>query len=103
MSPPRILDDAAEELEAAAAYLEAERPGYARVFLEAYEEKLHQLVRFPESGPSIKNAPAGIQLRSFLIRRFRYAVIVGVVEGVLTIVAVAHPSREPGYWRERLK
>ncbi len=33
MSRLRILDEAAEELEAAAMYLEAERPGYARVFL----------------------------------------------------------------------
>jgi len=49
MSRPRILDEAAEELEVAAAYLEAERPGYARVFLEAYEDKLRQLARFPES------------------------------------------------------
>ena len=40
MSRPRILDEAAEELEAAAAYLEAERPGYARVFPEAYEENV---------------------------------------------------------------
>ncbi len=37
MSRPRILDEAAEELDAAAAYLEAERPGYSRVFLEAYD------------------------------------------------------------------
>ena len=103
MSWPRILDEAAEELEAAAAYLEAERPGYARVFLQAYEEKLRQLVRFPESGPLIKNTPTGCKLRSFLIRRFRYTVIAGVVDRVATIVAVAHTSRDPGYWRERLK
>ena len=103
MSRPRILDEAAEELEAAAAYLEAERPGHARVFLEAYEEKLRQLVRFPESGPLVRNAPPRCELRSFFIRRFRYAVIAGVVGGVPTIVAVAHTSRAPGYWRDRLK
>lgn len=103
MSRPRILDEAADELEAAAAYLEAERRGYARVFLEAYEEKLRQLVRFPESGPLIKNAPPGCELRSFLMRRFRYSVVAGVIDGVPTIVAVAHTSREPGYWRERVK
>lgn len=103
MVRPRILHEAAEELEAAAAHLEQERPGHARVFLEAYEEKLRQLVRFPESGPLVRNAPAGSELRSFLVRRFRYSVIAGVVEGVPTVVAVAHGSREPGYWRARVK
>lgn len=103
MSRPRILAEAAEELEAAAAYLEAEQPGYARVFLEAYEEKLRQLVRFPESGPPIKNAPPGCELRSFSMRMFRYSVVAGVVDGVPTVVAIAHTSREPGYWRDRLK
>jgi hypothetical protein len=44
MSRPRILDEAAEELAAAAAFLEQERPGHARVFLDAYERKLRQLV-----------------------------------------------------------
>lgn len=69
MSRPRILDDAAQELDAAAAYLERERPGYAALFLSAYEEKLRQLVRLPESGPLVKNAPAGYKLRAFSMRR----------------------------------
>lgn len=103
MARPRILDEAAEELEAAAAHLEQERPGHARLFLDAYEEKLRQLVRFPESGPPVKNTPTGCELRSFLLRKFRYSVVAGVVEGVPTIVAVAHASREPGYWRARVK
>ena len=103
MSGPRILDEAAEELDAAAAFLEQERPGQARVFLDAYEKKLRQLVRFPESGPLIKNAPGEYQLRSFLMRKFRCSIIAGVIDGTPTIVAVAHASRAPGYWRDRLK
>ncbi len=103
MPRPRILDEAAVELEAAAAYLEEERPGFARVFLASYEEKLRQLVRFPESGPLIKNAPVGSRLRSFLLRRFQYSIIVGWMDGVPTIVAVAHSRRAPGYWRDRVK
>lgn len=103
MSRPRIVDEAAKELDAAAAYLEEERPGYARLFLQAYERKLHQLVHFPESGPLIRNAPAGYELRSYAIRRFRYSIIAGLIDGIPTIVAVAHASRQPGYWRKRLK
>lgn len=39
----------------------------------------------------------------FSMRTFRYSLIVGVLRGAPTIVAVAHESREPGYWRERVK
>jgi plasmid stabilization system protein ParE len=103
MRRPRILDEAAEELDAAAAYLEGERPGYARIFLDAYEAKIRQVTRFPDSGPLIKNAPASCKLRSFLIRKFHYTVVVATIEDIPTIVAVAHASRKPGYWRGRLK
>ena len=103
MSRPRILDEAADELDAAAAYLERERPGHAAAFLDAYEKKLRQLVRLPKSGPLVKNAPDGHELRAFSMRRFRYSIIIGVMDGVPTIVAIAHTSRGPGYWRDRLK
>lgn len=102
MARPRILGEAAEELAAAAAYLELERPGLARAFLAAYEQKLRQIVRFPESAPLVRNVPAGYELRSFLLRRFRYSIIVGLIDSAPTIVAIAHTSSKPGYWRRRL-
>ena len=66
----RIPQEAGEELHAAAAYLERQRPGYAALFLDAYEEKLRQLARFPASGPAIQNAPSRYPLRAFLIGKF---------------------------------
>ena len=98
----RILREAGEELDAAATYLERERPGYAALFLDAYEEKLRQLARFPASGPAIQNPPGGYPLRAFLIGKFPYWIIAGPIDGVMTVVAVAHTSREPGYWRGRI-
>ena len=103
MPRPRILDEAAEELADAAARLEADRPGYARKLLEAYEEKLRQVSDFPESGSTIQNVPAGTKFQSFRLRRFRYAIIVGEIDGEVWVVAVAHTSRRPGYWKDRLK
>jgi plasmid stabilization system protein ParE len=98
----RILREAAEELDAAAAYLERQRPGYAALFLDAYEERLRQLARFPASGPAIQNAPGGYPLRAFLIGKFPYSIIAGPIDGVTMIVALAHTSREPGCWRGRV-
>ena len=70
--------------------------------LKLYEEKLRQLARFPASGPAIQNAPRRYPLRAFLIGKFPYSIIAGPIDGVMTIVAVAHTSREPGYWRDRV-
>jgi toxin ParE1/3/4 len=103
MLRPRILREAAEELDAAASYLERQRSGYAALFLDAYEEKLRQLARFPASGPAVQNAPGRYPLRAFLIGKFPYSIIAGPIDGVITIVAVAHTSREPGYWRGRVE
>jgi hypothetical protein len=45
-----------------------ERPGYAVLFLDAYEEKLRQLAPLPESGPAIENVP-GEQSKTLLATR----------------------------------
>jgi plasmid stabilization system protein ParE len=102
MAKLRILDEAAREVEAAAAYLEEQRSGYGRRFIDAYEQKLAQIIRFPESGPPLRNVPEGYELRSFWIRKFGYSIIVGLIGGALTIIAVMHHSRESRYWLDRL-
>lgn len=98
----RILKEASEELEAAASYFELERPGGGARFLEAYQAKLWQLEHFPRSGPLIEALSPGQQLRAFVIPRFRHMIVAGQFDGVLTIVAVAHTSRAPHYWRRRV-
>jgi plasmid stabilization system protein ParE len=99
----RILDEAAREVEAAATYLEERRTGFGSRFLEAYERKLAQIGRFWESGPVLRGAPAGYDLRAFWLRRFGYRIIVGRIGGVPTIIAVMHHSRKPEYWLDRLQ
>ncbi len=39
--------------------------------------------------------------RYVLMRRFPYQVIYRTVTDEITIIAVAHTSREPGYWADR--
>lgn len=35
--------------------------------------------------------------------RFPYSLVYKIVESRIVIIAVAHHSKEPGYWRDRLK
>lgn len=98
----RLLEEAGEELDAAVALLESEREGYGLLFLEVYEDKLRQVRRFPESGAAIRDRKSAHQLRSFPLDRFRYSLIVRIGPEEATIIAIAHQSRQPGYWRTRM-
>jgi hypothetical protein len=42
-------------------------------------------------------------IRAFPLSRFRYSILVGLIDGVPTIIAFVHQSREPGYWLDRLE
>jgi len=39
--------------------------------------------------------------RRYLLRRFPYAVVYREQTGSILVVAIAHGSRRPGYWRDR--
>lgn len=39
--------------------------------------------------------------RRYLLRRFPYAVVYREKQGRVLVVAFAHASRRPGYWRDR--
>ncbi len=41
--------------------------------------------------------------RRFLTRRFPYSVIYQALPDRILIVAIAHQSRKPGYWKKRLR
>jgi len=41
--------------------------------------------------------------KRLLLRRFPYALIVRESATEVLVVAIAHTSRRPGYWRDRLK
>lgn len=98
-------DEAARELEAAAVWYESERKGYGAVFLDEVEAKVGRAARFPGSGPRIalSGLSPGHDVRRFPLERFQYQVITAIVTGRRAVVAIAHTSRRPGYWMDRLR
>ncbi len=54
------------------------------------------LIREPALG-----APGPGQTRKFPLRKFPYSLVYRVQGEVITVIAVAHQSREPGYWAGR--
>lgn len=99
----RILHEAAEEAIEAATWYERERGGLGVEFSKAVdavidllEDEIVPLTTTPGSAGS-RGA------KKFVLKRFPYDIVVRDLPEEVIVVAVAHHSRRPGYWRGRLR
>lgn len=99
----RILEEAAEEAAEAAAWYEAEMPGLGNDFsgavdaaIDLIEENILPLL--PMSGEA-----GALGAKRIILKRFPYDIVFLERSGEALVIAVAHHSRKPGYWRDRLK
>ena len=81
----------------AAAYYDAQRSGLGDEFLDEISLVVQRIKLSPTA-----IGPDGGDLRARLLARFPYALIYCIEGETASIVAVAHNSRRPGYWRRRL-
>ena len=102
MSKVRILQEAAEEAIAAADWYDKEREGLGKEFTSAVEIAIDLIEEdiLPLSPMPGKSGTIGV--KRLILKRFPYDIV--VIEGELetVVIAIAHHSRKPGYWRERL-
>jgi toxin ParE1/3/4 len=85
-----------EVIEAAAHY-EREVPGLGIRFGDEVERVIDLLIKNPKLG-----APIQEDIRHFVLRQFPFSVIYAEVGDILYVLAIAHSSRKPGYWSERI-
>lgn len=99
----RFLRQAVDEAIEAAAWYEKERPGLGFEFERALNAAL-DLLEDETLGLAALPAKAGTQdAKRLFLKRFPYEIVIREsTEGIL-VVAVAHRSRRPGYWRNRLR
>jgi plasmid stabilization system protein ParE len=97
-----VLDDAEDELIAAERWYENRRPGLGREFRLAIDEAMERLNAAPLAAAPVLSIPIVLGARQVIVKRFPYSVIFIQHEGDLWVVAFAHQSRRPGYWRHRL-
>jgi toxin ParE1/3/4 len=76
----------------------AEVPELGLRFGDEGERVIQLLLEHPELGSRLDE-----DLRHFVLRKFPFSVVYAVVTDLVYIVAVAHGSREPGYWRLRVQ
>lgn len=94
--------EALVELDQAVAWHERERAGYGSILFDEVIRKVEQAACLPKSGAPVLGFDARHDVRKLVVNRFRYVLITAIVEDELMVIAVAHTSRAPGYWRGRL-
>lgn len=85
-----------ELLEATRWYLAYGGEPVAEQFESAVQRGLRLLEFMPRLG-----RPGFPGVRTWPLKHFPYTLVYRVKGGVITVMAVAHQSREPGYWRGR--
>ena len=98
MKSIRYHEAAEIELLSVVGYLEMRQKGLGRRFLAEIKNAESFIERFPHASEEIR---PGIRKR--LLRKFRYALIYVLEQDEILILAVAHTSRRPGYWTDRVE
>jgi hypothetical protein len=88
--------EALEEYNEAGFYYSRKEPGLDLRFILCVEGAIESILQDPLRWRQIDE-----DVRRCLTRVFPYAILYTVERDYILIVAVAHCSREPGYWKHR--
>jgi toxin ParE2 len=93
----RLLSPAEEEMTEAARFYEQARAGFGDIFLDDIQHAIDAVRERPKLGERIAYG-----FRRTLARRFPFTVVYAIESDEIVVVAVAHQSRSPDYWKGRM-
>lgn len=82
--------------EAAEYYRERAGLALAQAFFAEFEHTMNLLLQHPMLGAAWLHGK-----RRHVMKRFPYSVVYSIAGQDIQVLAVAHQSRRPGYWRKR--
>ena len=92
-------DGARRELAKAAAWHDENSSLGGDGFLSVIEDEIERIRAMPFASPPWSYAP---RYRARTLRDLKYRIIYEVTEQLIRIVAIAHTSRDPEHWLDRL-
>jgi len=92
----RFLTPAEEEMTEAALFYEAVSSRLGTDFLDDVQRAINRLCDYPQAGEVITSG-----FRRTLLHQFPFNLIYAIEQNVIVIIAVAHQSRRPDYWKSR--
>ena len=96
MSRARFVEPARLEVLAEVGYCHRVEAGLGTKFLEAVEDATALALVYPLAGSLAQH-----RTRRVFLRDFPFALVYRSDEQGITIYALAHHARKPGYWRSR--
>jgi hypothetical protein len=97
----RILEEASQEAEEAAAWYESEQPGLGAEFFTAIDRALDIIEENYLPLSPLPGEAGNSGAKRLMLDRFPYDLVVIETGTEAVVIAVAHHSRKPGYWRNR--
>lgn len=97
----RIHRLAEDELSDAASWYETKQPGLGMSLLELIDRAVERIRSGVLPGSPVLRVTRAKGARRVLLRRFPYSIVFYERKEEIVIVAFAHSSRRPGYWRSR--
>jgi plasmid stabilization system protein ParE len=98
VTPFQVSEPAAEELPEAVRWYEQRRPGWGGELFDAVTHTIEQIQQHPEIG-ALRSGR--LPSRQFRVQGFPYRVAYRIRQHDIYVVAVAHASRRPEYWKDR--
>ena len=98
MKPLQLSEAASRELAEAVRWYEERRPGWGARLFDTVSRAFDLIERHPDIGTPRKSRPA---VRQLAVRGFPYLVVYRNRPNDSYVVAVAHTSRRPDYWKDR--
>jgi toxin ParE1/3/4 len=93
----KIHPDALAEAESAVSWYRSRSRRAANALLDELVRSIEMVVEAPQRWPIDKDG-----FRQYQLRRFPFVFFYRYTPDVVEIMAVAHSSRNPGYWKYRL-
>src|SRR5436190_424980 len=94
----RLHNEAEAELQAAAQWYEDRVAGLGEQFLTEAINAFSEIELHPERFTRVKHRTPR-EIRRRLLRRFPYSVVYELRQDQCIVLAIAHTSRKPGYWK----
>ncbi len=97
----RIEAAAKEELAAAIAWYEEQRPGLGGELLDEVDATFLRILEGPDMSTPVPACPPDLPARRLFVKRFPYSVVFLESGQDVLVIAVAHLKQKPGYWLSR--
>jgi plasmid stabilization system protein ParE len=99
LTPVRLRLRARRELREATEWYRERYPAVAARFKAEVEQTLHHLEKFPNTGGFVPGAKDP-DVRRLPVHNFPYHIIFMRLGTHISVLAIAHDRRRPGYWND---